>query len=49
MNDHENPPQRVHSQRDKALFALRIGIVHCQRVRVSERLLCIRKAHAVLA
>jgi len=41
--------QGIHPQRDEALLVFGVGIVDCYGKRISQSLLCVREADAVLA
>ena len=49
VDDDENSPEDVHPERDEALSVFSIGIFHRHSIRIAERLLRVRKAHAVFA
>ena len=49
MNNHQHPPQCIHSQRDKTLFVDGIGVFDRHGRYIPKRLFCVREAHTMLA
>ena len=49
VNDHKHPAQGIHTQSDKSLLTLRIGVFDSEGHRIEKRLLGMSKADPVLA